>query len=186
MPYKRIIEDRVDSYLPIDIENSSLYAGHDVVYWDGVNIPLDDNSVDCLLASELLEHVDRPMDISREIFRVLKPGGLWIGTVPFLWPMHEVPFDRARYTPYTLSDIIQTNGFKLEEMSALGGIDCALAQLLGVWFFSKRRSTNRKLFKIKRKLLLLAMRRLYSQDKQCDVYEDGAMFTGLGWVAKKP
>ena len=47
-------------------------------------IPLDDNSVDALWASHLLEHVCNLGDFLTEIRRVLKPGGyIWVAVPPF-------------------------------------------------------------------------------------------------------
>ena len=44
---------------------------------DGLCLPYDDSSVDCVRAFDFLEHVanDKRMDIIEEIHRVLKPGG---------------------------------------------------------------------------------------------------------------
>ena len=50
---------------------------YDLPEWDADNnpIPVDDNSVDTLYAMYILEHIDRPIKLIREIDRVLKPGG---------------------------------------------------------------------------------------------------------------
>ncbi|WP_063532644.1 class I SAM-dependent methyltransferase [Burkholderia sp. MSMB1589WGS] len=42
-----------------------------------------DASVDVVLSSDVLEHMPAPYDAHRDIFRVLKPGGRHIFTVPF-------------------------------------------------------------------------------------------------------
>lgn len=42
-----------------------------------------DASFDLLLSSDVLEHMPRPYDAHREIYRVLKPGGRHIFTVPY-------------------------------------------------------------------------------------------------------
>lgn len=42
-----------------------------------------ENSIDLVLSSDVLEHMPAPYDAHREIFRVLKPGGRHIFTVPF-------------------------------------------------------------------------------------------------------
>lgn len=57
---------------------------------DIVKLPFKDNSFDKIFSTEVLEHVPNDLKAAQEIFRVLKPGGLAIITVPnhnypFLW-----------------------------------------------------------------------------------------------------
>lgn len=51
-------------------------------------LPLADNSVDAIICIAVLEHVEDPMKASREILRVLKPGGYAFIYVPFLYYYH--------------------------------------------------------------------------------------------------
>ena len=44
----------------------------------GERIPLPDESVDCVVCVDVLEHVDSVDDVLSEITRVLKPGGLFL------------------------------------------------------------------------------------------------------------
>ena len=45
--------------------------------------PLDDNQFDYVTCLETLEHVEKPQDLVREIYRILKPGGLAFLTTPY-------------------------------------------------------------------------------------------------------
>lgn len=47
----------------------------DVVYFDGVNIPLGAESVDFIYSSQVFEHVRHPEPLLREMRRVLQPSG---------------------------------------------------------------------------------------------------------------
>ena len=49
------------------------------------------NHFDAVITSELLEHVYEPGDVLKEVARVLKPGGILVGTVP-----HEKSFNTKR------------------------------------------------------------------------------------------
>ena len=51
-------------------------------------IPLADASVDGVMCRSVLEHVERPADAIREMYRVLKPGGLAFIQVPSTYPYH--------------------------------------------------------------------------------------------------
>ena len=46
---------------------------------------------DTVLAVSLLEHVYDPFKAAAELHRVLKPGGLLFGGVPFIFPYHASP-----------------------------------------------------------------------------------------------
>jgi SAM-dependent methyltransferase len=72
-------------------------------------IPLEDSSVECVVVTEVLEHVDDCAPLIREIKRILKPGGIVIVSVPFgrfpgmwsvlftLWCYYKWFFKRDRY-----------------------------------------------------------------------------------------
>lgn len=46
------------------------------------HLPLPDNSVNLVTAFQVIEHLENPFFIMREVKRVLKPGGLFIFSVP--------------------------------------------------------------------------------------------------------
>lgn len=48
----------------------------------GDTIPLDDETVDVIVASWVMEHVENPRAFSDEVNRVLKPGGWFCGVTP--------------------------------------------------------------------------------------------------------
>jgi len=47
------------------------------------NIPLEDNSVDCVVASDVIEHVQEPDRLLEEAKRILKPGGKIVISTPY-------------------------------------------------------------------------------------------------------
>ena len=124
MPYKSFIlshNSKITKYVGMDIRNPSYqtYAQPDI-YWDGHSIPLDDYSVDCVIATELFEHLPHPEQVFREIHRVLKPHGLLFFTIPFLWPLHDVPNDQYRYTPFSLTRLLCSAGFTEINLKSMG------------------------------------------------------------------
>jgi len=54
------------------------------IIWDlnKRKLPFRDNSIDYFVASEVLEHLFYPLDILRELKRILKPGGFGVITYP--------------------------------------------------------------------------------------------------------
>jgi len=53
---------------------------------DAHRLPFADAAFDRVVASEVLEHIARDATVMAEIFRVLKPGGEAVVTVPRYWP----------------------------------------------------------------------------------------------------
>jgi len=83
----------------IDLIAFDIYgSGHCQFIADGHQIPLLGGSVDGVLIQAVLEHVLRPQEVVDEIYRVLRPGGLVYADTPFMWPVHEGPYDFMRFS----------------------------------------------------------------------------------------
>ena len=57
-----------------------------------------DESMDLVVSSDIFEHVRGPMQGFAELFRVLRPGGCHIFTVPLLWPLPSITKSRVDYS----------------------------------------------------------------------------------------
>ena len=107
---------RVDEY--IRNENIGDFIRLDMDYSFGPDlaasataIPLKDNSVDRVSSNSLFEHVAYPHDILKEVFRILKPGGVFYTAVPFHFVQHDCPSDYLRYTGAFFHDVCSDLGF---------------------------------------------------------------------------
>jgi SAM-dependent methyltransferase len=189
MPYKEYItQSNVGiEYVGIDFEKPA-GAEYKMVnpdlFWDGISIPLEDSSVDTILATELLEHCANPDIILKEAFRVLRPGGHIFFTVPFIWNIHLVPYDEYRYTPFALQRLLSNSGFIDIDLKALGLWDASLAQMFGIWY-KNRPSRFMKSFSF---LLIWFIKFLLKKDKWFDktkIYSEGVMLTGVSGIARK-
>jgi ubiquinone/menaquinone biosynthesis C-methylase UbiE len=68
----------------------------------GERLPLADGSFDCVLLSEVIEHLEAPKVSIREASRVLRLGGRLLVTTPnyqSLWPMMEWTVDLLNMAP---------------------------------------------------------------------------------------
>ncbi len=68
---------------------------------------IEDNSLDCVVVLEVLEHVKDPQKALSEIWRVLKPNGKIILSTPFIFHIHAEPHDYWRFTHYGLSLLLE-------------------------------------------------------------------------------
>lgn len=59
---------------------------------------IQDNSVDFVTSVSVLEHVKYPQRVVKEIYRILKPGGLVYINIPFVFPFHADPSDFYRFS----------------------------------------------------------------------------------------
>jgi SAM-dependent methyltransferase len=83
----------------VDLISFDVYASPVVQFIaDGHAIPLADDSVDGVVVQAVLEHVLEPTVVAKEIHRVLRRGGIVYADSPFLFPVHEGPYDFTRFT----------------------------------------------------------------------------------------
>jgi SAM-dependent methyltransferase len=52
---------------------------------------------DLVLIVEVLEHIPKYEEALDNVYQLLKPGGLLVGTTPWSTPLHDKPFDFFRY-----------------------------------------------------------------------------------------
>lgn len=188
MPYRSYIlsNSAVTEYAGLDIESALVYdeGVKPDFTWDGITMPMPNEQYDCAFATEVLEHCPDPLLVLRETNRVLKPGGAFFFTVPFLWNLHEVPYDEYRYTPFALQRLLTAAGFHEIQLQATGGWHRSMAQMLGLWVRrSPLGSGKRKLFST---LLKPVIAYLLKKDTTLPVtFKEGQMITGLSGIAYK-
>ena len=83
-----------NSIIGLDIDQAALDKIHENLgietRWHDMNqaaLPFEANTFDVVVAGEILEHLVSPQFVADEACRVLKPGGLFVGSVPnsFHW-----------------------------------------------------------------------------------------------------
>jgi len=105
-------------------------------------LPFASDTFDSILCTEVLEHVTDAERAASELFRVLRPGGHLLATVPYLYPTHEAPHDFRRLTHFGLRSLLERHGFEVVSVEAKGGFGLLAAHFLvlavvnaidGVW-----------------------------------------------------
>ncbi len=74
---------------------------------DACAMPLRDNSIDNIIMLEVLEHIPIPDLSINECMRVLKKGGIMIGSTRFIHPQHEAPYDYYRFTENSIKMLLR-------------------------------------------------------------------------------
>lgn len=151
------------------------------------NLPFRDQCCDIVFMSNTLEHVPYPKPLLEECFRILKPGGMVIGTVPFLLNVHQIPYDFNRYTNFMLEKMLREAGFIEVKVSGLGTPFDVYQTMQNSFFNLLMQGKNlrgvRKFFaRLGRKslfLLTLLFRRFFAQAAPSDVYTEGYSFKAI-------
>jgi len=87
--------------------------------FDGVHIPFSDNIFDLIYCHQVLEHVRYPIDLLKEVHRVLRPNGYFVGSTSQLEPSHS--YSLWNYIPYGFYLLLEETGLQLIQIRP--GID---------------------------------------------------------------
>ncbi len=115
--HREVIEEAGYTWTGCDNASS---RGDDVMEGDAHHLPFHDNTFDLAVIWQVMEYLDDPWQAVGEICRVLKPGGIVIGSASFLEPMHgKVYFN---FSHHGLEKILTSKHFK--DILFLPGIGC--------------------------------------------------------------
>lgn len=88
---------------------------------DAARLPFGPDKFALVIASDLIEHCDDDSAALDELFRVTRPGGRLLASVPAygaLWSSHDVALHhRRRYSKREMVDKVRAAGFEIERAS---------------------------------------------------------------------
>ncbi len=120
-PYRAMFAPYVHSHVGVDYPGTQHDRSHIDMYGTAYCVPAASESFDSAICTAVLEHLEEPAEAIRECYRLLRPGGVAIYSVPFFWFLHEEPRDFFRYTKYGLEHLFQQAGFTVIEITPLSG-----------------------------------------------------------------
>lgn len=159
----------------------------DVIITPETPWPFEDGSFDAVFSSQAFEHVRDIDHVNAEVFRVLKPGGLFVLSIPFYHNEHGVPEDYRRWTRYGLAEDYRSH-YEIVEVQTLGGVGSVLGvvQLNWVGLSFERLPGHRKLGHVLWPLWALLCGLLGLQGVVFDALDKtGAFYTNAILIARK-
>lgn len=133
-PYRHLFQATEYVGLEIDTPENRMHKQADH-YYDGRNFPFPDRCFDGVICNQVLEHVFDPDRFLGEIARVLKPRGVLLLTVPFVWDEHEQPWDYARYSSYGLKSLLEKSGYQVVMQRKINADIRVLFQLVNAYLY---------------------------------------------------
>jgi SAM-dependent methyltransferase len=110
------------TYVGLDYPSTAIamYDTRPDIFGDAHSLPVRSESADTVLILNVLEHLREPDKALGEITRVLKPGGKCLLEVPFLYPLHDQPFDYQRWTRHGLETSAARAGLQVTSLLPIG------------------------------------------------------------------
>jgi SAM-dependent methyltransferase len=192
-PYYPAFLDRAGRYVAVDLAEALPAEEPRKIEQRPGNaeaLPLESASADLVLSNQVLEHVEDPMAAVAEAFRVLRPGGVFAGSVPHVSPVHLEPHDYRRFTDLGLERILRDAGFDGVRIESSGGAFRAAALLVCMdLVMTPRHPTRPQGFRHGRALLLAPVVALLNLcgsvlDRLCG--DRGRSAANLCWQAVRP
>ena len=150
--YKQIIKEKTGEYLAFD-----MFSGPNIdVVGDASNTLFPEENFDTIISTQLLEHVERPWLVIKEIRRILKRGGVCILTAPFINPSHNDPGDYFRYTTSGIKSLFKNENFEIIECDSYGQLFTVLSGFIKFSFFNPYKKPKRGSYIINDFLLKIA------------------------------
>lgn len=111
MPYKDWLLNYADQYTGVDWGSSLHEIKADILADLNETLPIESEVADTVMSISVMEHLREPQAFLNEAYRILKQGGAIVLQVPFMWWVHEAPYDYYRYTRYGLQYMFEKAGF---------------------------------------------------------------------------
>jgi len=97
--------------------------------YDVCQAPLALQQFDIIIAEQVFEHVLRPDRAAANVYQMLRPGGFFVISTPFLLKVHETPLDLYRWTEHGIRQLLVTAGFSVLATYSWGNRECLFADM---------------------------------------------------------
>jgi len=125
-PYRSLFQKKFRRYVGADLRGN---LNADLIIDEEGSVPVEPESFDCVLSSQVLEHVLNPQRYLAEAWRVLKPEGSLVLSTHGMWLYHPDPNDYWRWTVEGLRYEIERAGFDISLILSVFGPEASALQL---------------------------------------------------------
>ncbi len=120
-----IIAPHVEEFVTIDkFGGERDFSQHDNVTFKQCSVPplpFDDESFDCVISFQVIEHIKKDRLFVEEVCRVLKKGGVFIVSTPNIeMSLTRNPWHVREYTPSELTQLLQPQFSAITELGVVG------------------------------------------------------------------
>jgi len=88
---------------------------------NAIALPLKKDKFNGVVCINSLYYYDNPLIAVKEFSNVLKKNGKLVIITPFMYPIHDVPDDKYRFTEYGIKQLLKDD-FDIKKISTIGGI----------------------------------------------------------------
>lgn len=115
IPYSREVSERTEAY--------------HIVTYDGLHVPFSEGTFDLVFSRQVMEHVRYPEQVLAEVFRVLRPGGHFVGSTSHVELYHSRSY--WNFTPWGFCRLLEDAGFDVREVRpGIDGLTLFIRRLL--------------------------------------------------------
>ena len=113
-----------------DLEVSNFSSGYEQIVQMQIGskaLPFENNFFSAVLARDILEHIEEPWLVVDEIHRIMKPGGIFICSVPkpdpkVVWS----DYTHVRgFTYHAINSLVENSGFTVKDIFLMSGYTIA-------------------------------------------------------------
>lgn len=158
---------------------------------DAANICVPDHSFDCVILSEVIEHLENPLEAMKEAYRILNTKGYALISAPFNFHVHGDPHDYARYTDDWYRQKLSQIGFrniKIEKHGSFFGVSLNMLRFWAMELLQDSKLKNKLFGKMLLKFYPSLARKSFYWDKLKFVRNSKRLSgytTGYGIICQK-
>lgn len=148
-PFGPFLKGKVKSHIGVDLADGFYKPEYVDLIGTAYAVPAPDGCADAVISSQVIEHLETPLVAINETHRLLKNGGIFFLSFPFLYPQHAQPRDFLRYTEFYLKQEIASDKFDVLTFERIGGFWYLIGMYINLYLQQFDRGILKKIYFIK-------------------------------------